>query len=78
MVERGHKPGALAVGESNAAAGEDGQASVTSDKVKLSLPSGESAEILLYGATVLSWIAGGEEKLFLSDKAILDGSKAGW
>lgn len=27
--------------------------------------------MLLYGATVVSWIAGGEEKLFLSEKAHL-------
>jgi len=74
MVERGHKPGALSV--SGSSAGTDAQVVVESDKVKLSLPSGESAEILLYGATVISWVAGGEEKLFLSDKAKLDGSKA--
>lgn len=35
------------------------------------MPSGESADVLLYGATVVSWIAGGEEKLFLSEKACL-------
>ena len=29
-----------------------------------------------YGATVLSWIVDGTEKLFLSSKAILDGTKA--
>lgn len=49
---------------------------VTSDSVKLSLPSGETANILLYGATVTSWVVDGEEKLFLSEKAKLDGSKA--
>jgi len=48
---------------------------VESDRVKLALPSGESAEVLLYGATVISWKAGGEERLFLSEKALLDGSK---
>jgi hypothetical protein len=28
-----------------------------------------------YGATVTSWVAGGKERLFVSDKASLDGSK---
>ena len=34
-------------------------------------------QILLHGATVLSWQVGKhkEEQLFLSDKAVLDGSK---
>lgn len=35
-----------------------------------------SCNIHLYGATIVSWISGGEEKLFLSEKAHLDGSKA--
>jgi len=74
MVERGHKPGALSV--SGQTTGTESQVVVESNKVKLSLPSGESAEILLHGATVISWIADGEERLFLSDKAKLDGSKA--
>jgi len=49
----------------------------TTDKiVKLSLPSGSSAEVYLYGATVTSWKVAGKERLFLSQKAALDGSKA--
>ncbi|KAF5390269.1 hypothetical protein D9757_002932 [Collybiopsis confluens] len=43
---------------------------------------GSSAELLLYGATVISWKAGDSrdpleprERLFLSSKAVLDGSK---
>ncbi|KAI5854580.1 galactose mutarotase-like domain-containing protein [Tricharina praecox] len=75
MVERGHKPDALAVAHTTDIGHASG-VSIESDRVKLSLPSGESAEILLYGATVISWKAGGEEKLFLSDKAKLDGTKA--
>lgn len=39
--------------------------------VQLSLPTGESADVLLYGATVISWKAGGQEQLFLSEKAKL-------
>lgn len=37
---------------------------------------GESVEILLFGATITSWKSGGEEKLWLSSGAKLDGSKA--
>ena len=36
---------------------------------------GASVEILLYGASVISYKVGGEERLFLSAKAALDGSK---
>lgn len=38
---------------------------------QLSLPSGESVKVLLYGATAISWIVDGQEKLFLSEKAKL-------
>ncbi|KAL7266814.1 hypothetical protein RUND412_010618 [Rhizina undulata] len=73
MVERSKKPERLPVPDANAL---NAAVDVQSDRVKLSLPSGESAEILLYGATVISWVVNGEEKLFLSNKAKLDGSKA--
>ena len=36
---------------------------------------GASVEVLHYGATIISWKAGGLERLFVSSKAILDGSK---
>jgi D-hexose-6-phosphate mutarotase len=48
----------------------------------LHLQKGSSAEILLYGATVISWKCRGAnddepvERLFVSSKAFLDGSKA--
>ena len=45
-------------------------------RVTASLPTGESVEVLLYGATVISWKSKGKENLFLSSKAHLDGSKA--
>ena len=45
-------------------------------RVTASLPTGESVEVLLYGATVISWKSKGRENLFLSSKAHLDGSKA--
>ncbi|KAH7911198.1 galactose mutarotase-like domain-containing protein [Hygrophoropsis aurantiaca] len=50
-------------------------------RVILSHPKGSSAQILLYGATVVSWKAGTKphpepaERLFVSSKASLDGSK---
>jgi glucose-6-phosphate 1-epimerase len=47
----------------------------TTDKVTLTHPKGSSAEILLYGATILSWKVYGDERLFVSSKASLDGSK---
>ncbi|KAJ3317994.1 hypothetical protein HDU76_000989 [Blyttiomyces sp. JEL0837] len=47
------------------------------DKVIITRPSGvSSAEIYLHGATVTSFKLNGKEKLFVSTKAILDGSKA--
>jgi len=54
-------------------------ASITHDnsRVVATLPSGESVEVLLYGATIISWKdAAGNEKLWLSEAADLSGSKA--
>jgi len=53
-----------------------------SGKVVLTYPNGSTAEILLYGATVVSWKSGSAtsaepvERLFVSSKSALDGSKA--
>ncbi|CDS10766.1 hypothetical protein LRAMOSA11252 [Lichtheimia ramosa] len=44
--------------------------------IYVSHPSGSTAEIALYGATVTSWKTRGVERLFVSQKAIRDGSKA--
>ncbi|CAG8475428.1 6810_t:CDS:2 [Ambispora leptoticha] len=46
------------------------------NKVILTHGSGSSAEVYLFGATVTSWKVSGLERLFLSKKAILDGTKA--
>ena len=35
----------------------------------------DSVKIHLHGATIISWCRNGKELLFLSSKAILDGSK---
>lgn len=76
MVDRPNKPSALA-----ATPGLQPQPTVTlthgNSRVTAELPSGESIEILLHGATILSWKdASGDEKLWLSDAAKLDGSGA--
>lgn len=76
MVDRPRKPSALA-----ATPGLPPQAQVTlsdsNERISASLPTGESIEILLHGATILSWKdATGDEKLWLSDAAKLDGSGA--
>ncbi|KAH8816548.1 putative glucose-6-phosphate 1-epimerase [Xylogone sp. PMI_703] len=75
MVDRPKKPSALDTQPGQAA--PQPQVNVTDEKVAAVLPTGESVEILLYGATIISWKdAQGEEKLFLSEKAKLDGTKA--
>ncbi|CCX09637.1 galactose mutarotase-like domain-containing protein [Pyronema domesticum] len=74
MVDRANKPGALSV--SKVIGRDSGVVEIKDDRVKISLPSGESAEVLLYGATVISWVADGAERLFLSKEAKLDGTKA--
>lgn len=76
MVDRPNKPAALP-----STPGLPPQAQVTitdgSSRVCAKLPTGESVEILLFGATVVSWKDfAGDEKLWLSDGAKLDGSKA--
>ncbi|KAG5350983.1 hypothetical protein C0989_008375 [Termitomyces sp. Mn162] len=54
---------------------------VLQDKVVLCHPKGSTVEVLFYGATITSWKSGSLqnsipiERLFLSSKAALDGSK---
>ncbi|KAI8624768.1 galactose mutarotase-like protein [Xylariaceae sp. FL1651] len=76
MVDRPNKPTALAT-----TPGLPPQPQVNishaNSRVSAVLPTGESVEILLFGATVISWKdRAGNEKLWLSDAAKLDGSKA--
>ncbi len=73
-MERAKKPAAIPVSPIQPTP----QVSISDDnsRVSASLPTGQRVEVLLYGATVLSWkSANGKENLFLSSKAILDGSK---
>lgn len=73
-MERAKKPSAIPV--SPIAPAPQVVISEDNSRVKASLPSGEEVEVLLFGATVISWkSANGTENLFLSDKAHLDGSK---
>lgn len=75
MVDRPNKPSALAATPQQS----HSQPTVTIDngRVNATLPTGETVEVLLHGATVLSWKdASGNEKLWLSEGAVLDGSKA--
>ncbi|KAI9848923.1 MAG: hypothetical protein M1838_000333 [Thelocarpon superellum] len=74
MVDRPKKPAAIPVSPIT----PHPQVSFSSDnaRVTATLPTGESVEVLLHGATVVSWKSRGRENLFLSEKAHLDGSKA--
>jgi len=74
MVERPHRPTAI----SAKSTGPQPAVNISSEnsKVTAKLPTGEAVEVLLHGATVISWKSGGRENLWLSDKAALDGSKA--
>ena len=40
------------------------------------LPGGDSLRVLLHGAQVVSWVAGGRERLFLSSRSKFDGRAA--
>lgn len=76
MVDRPKKPTALAT---TPGLPPQAQVNITHSHSRVSavLPTGESVEILLYGATIISWKDGsGEERLWLSEAAKLDGSKA--
>ncbi|KAL9584315.1 MAG: hypothetical protein Q9212_002196 [Teloschistes hypoglaucus] len=73
-MERSKKPAAIPVSPIQPTP----QVSISDDnsRVTANLPTGERVDVLLYGATVISWkSANGTENLFLSSKAHLDGSK---
>ncbi|KAK4549439.1 hypothetical protein LTR36_006436 [Oleoguttula mirabilis] len=70
-MDRSHKPSALTPSTTGP------QPSVHSEqgRVIATLPTGDSVEVLLYGATVVSWKHNGRENLWVSKAAKLDGSK---
>lgn len=43
---------------------------------ELALPGGDRVVVAHHGAHVLSWVAGGRERLYLSSKSIMDGQAA--
>lgn len=71
-MDRSHKPSAI----SPTTAGPQPSVYVDGSKVTATLPTGESVEVMLYGATVISWKTNNKENLFLSESAVLDGTKA--
>ena len=77
MVDRANRPQAINA-PGAAAPGPSVDINAGSGRVAARLPSGDSVDILLYGATVVSWKSNGgdTENLWLSEKAALDGSKA--
>jgi glucose-6-phosphate 1-epimerase len=71
-MDRSNKPASIGV----AASLPQPTVTVHENRIDASLPTGESVLVYLYGATVSSWkLATGEEQLFVSEKAHLDGSK---
>jgi len=77
MVERPNKPKLVPLSPTTATPQPIVSFSDDNSRVTAELPSGESVTVLLYGATVISWKdAEGQEKLWLSEAAKLDGSKA--
>ncbi|PSS15144.1 hypothetical protein M430DRAFT_67750 [Amorphotheca resinae ATCC 22711] len=77
MVDRPKKPSALNPISPGLAPQAQVNITHSNSRVSAVLPTGESIEVLLYGATIISWKdAAGQEKLFLSSKAQLDGTKA--
>lgn len=72
-MDRSKKPASIGVGASI----PQPTIAINDSTVDAKLPTGESVSVHLFGATVVSWkLADGEEQLFVSSKAILDGSKA--
>jgi glucose-6-phosphate 1-epimerase len=75
MVDRAKKPAAIPISPTGNTPQPIVDISDAGDRVTARLPTGESVEVLLHGATVISWKSGGRENLWLSEAAILDGSK---
>lgn len=76
MVDRPKKPSAIATSPGLT---PSAQVNFTHSNSRITavLPTGESIEVLLYGATITSWKdVKGVEKLWLSEGAKMDGSKA--
>jgi len=44
--------------------------------VELALPQGDTLRVMLHGAQVLSWVSGGQERLYLSPQSTMNGQAA--
>ncbi len=44
--------------------------------VELALPQGDTLRVMLHGAQVLSWVSGGQERLYFSPQSSMDGQAA--
>lgn len=77
MVDRPSRPSALDTSQLTLVPSQ-ATVDVSASKVSAKLPTGESVQVLLYGAHLLSWKSRGgqHENIFMSDAAALDGSKA--
>lgn len=74
MVDRPNKPSSIT--PSNLTQQPVVDISSDSSRVTAKLATGESVEVLLYGATILSWKShSGHENLWISSAASLDGTK---
>ena len=71
IMERSNKPAPI----SPSGTGPSPSVHTERGRVIANLPTGDSVEVLLYGATVISWKSNGKENLWLSKAAKLDGSK---
>jgi glucose-6-phosphate 1-epimerase len=72
--ENAHKPGALSF--STAVHAPQAVVDIEKDIVSAQLPTGQTVQVHLAGATVISWKnVDKSENIWLSDKAVLDGSK---
>lgn len=70
-MDRPNKPSAI----SPSTTGPQPSVHSENGRVIASLPTGDSVEVLLFGATVISWKSNGQEKLWVSEAAKMDGSK---
>ncbi|KAK3112527.1 hypothetical protein LTR53_011110 [Teratosphaeriaceae sp. CCFEE 6253] len=70
-MDRPNKPSAI----SPSGTGPQPSVHAEQGRVIATLPTGDSVEVLLYGATVISWKANGRENVWVSEAAKLDGSK---
>lgn len=72
LTDRANKPQPIS---SPTSTGPQPQVNADKDRVTATLPTGDSVEVLLYGATVISWKSNGKERVWVSEAAKLDGSK---